>query len=277
MPLVNGENNHNLRSGKITEKTGSTSSPSYQAAKMTSLINANTNILLELKDVGRKICDIEKSVEFLSAKYDEMKVMYDKVIYDNLELKKSNAEIKKINAELQNENKQIKEDIQNIQQQAIRNNVVVFGIPNVSHQQLKTTFDKIIDVLKIKPEDVQIDDLYQKKTQTNQAPVFFKFNNFKNKLDFMQTVKVETANKNKIFAHDIGFPNNNNKIAFMDQLTDSNRHLLREAQSLRSHGYKYIWTKNGKIFTRQNDNDDIIIIKTLTCIESLKSENNITI
>lgn len=73
-----------------------------------------------------------------------------------------------------------------------------------NQQHLMTTFGKILEHLDIKPDDISIDDIYQKRTNNDTAPIIIKFNNYKNKLDFLQTAKLVTSRK-QIFANQIGF------------------------------------------------------------------------
>lgn len=81
------------------------------------------------------------------------------------------------------------------------------------------------------------------------------------------------VNKKLLYANNIGFNNNNNKIIIVDQLTDTNRHLLREAKQLKRHGFQYIWTKNGKVLVKRREDSDAIIITSIEHIETLKTQN----
>lgn len=92
-----------------------------------------------------------------------------------------------MNIELQNENSQLREEINSLQQNAIKNNFVIFRIP-------KTTFNNIIQNLQIRQQDIEIEDMYQIKTRTDQAPVFIKFSNYRNKTDFLQAAKQLKSN-----------------------------------------------------------------------------------
>lgn len=83
---------------------------------MKTLINANSNILSECKIIGEKVNGVEAAIEFLSAKYNEMKTMYDNIFKENEELKKSIKNIQDINIELKDENTKIKSEIDLIQQ-----------------------------------------------------------------------------------------------------------------------------------------------------------------
>lgn len=89
-------------------------------------------------------------------------------------------------------------------------------------------------------------------------------------MDFLQATKHTISNKNHITANQIGFENNKKRISIVDQLTERNRNLLREAKTLHIHGYKYIWTKNGKICVRKTNESEIIIIKCMEEVTDLK-------
>lgn len=154
---------------------------------------------------------------------------------------------------------------------------MIFGVPLLKDfHSLDLTFKKIVQELKIPAESIHIDDIYQKKNNIDQSqsPIFIKFQTYKNKIDFKQAAKYTMNTNNKfLYANELGF-SKNNKIIFVDQLTDVNQNLLREAKQLRAHGFKYIWTVNGRILAKQNDNSNVIVIKSKNCIESLKSRNS---
>ena len=48
-----------------------------------------------------------------------------------------------------------------------------------------------------------------------------------------------------------------------ENLTQRRKHLFWQAkQKVKKLNYEYIWTKNGQIFVRKNENEDKILVKT---------------
>lgn len=255
----------------VSTPTSSITTKANDDKTIQSMSSSIREILQEVKALARKLTEVESAIEFLSGKYDEMKRLLENTNKENTAIKLSQTKIDAMNIEIQNENLQMREKINSLQQNAINNNVVIFGIPNLKdYNSVKTTFNNLIQNLEIRQQDIEIEDMYQIKTRTEQAPVFVKFSNYRNKTDFLQAAKHSMSNKGHITADQIGFTNNQKRVAIVDQLTERNRNLLREAKSLRSQGFKYIWTKNGKICVRKTSESNIIIIKTMAEIDELK-------
>lgn len=237
------------------------------------LVKSNQDLQISNNTIIQKLKDVEASMDFLSTKYDEIKLLYDKITNENAQIQKSNVEMKTENQQLHHKLLLVNTEINDIKQHQIRNNMVIFGAPNIRDTiSLKLAFKNLMDKLHIRQEDVEITDIFQKRTNTEQAPIFVSFKNYKTKLDILQIAKTH-----KLFAHNLGFENNNNKITMVDQLIDNKQILLKESKILRSHGFKYIWTRNGQVLVRQTDTSNIIIIKSLDCIENLKSNTNVTL
>lgn len=282
----------NTRSGTGKQTTQKTSTPTTtnsnivtQSALVTNhndnnnniqqILNTNKLLLSQNAEILKKLNDVEHSIQFLSDKYDVLKAMYDKVVVDNAALQQTNVETSQKYHDLEQQNNELHTTINEIKQNEIKNNLVIFGAPSVKdHHSLQITFKNMLSNLNIPENSIEIEDIYQKKTNTEQSPIFIKFRRLQNKIDFKQAVKHSiTTNKKFMYAKDIGFNGNVNKIIFVDQLTEVNRVLLKEAKQLRAHGYKHIWTVNGKILVKRNDDSIPILIKTLNCIIELKNQN----
>lgn len=250
-------------------KQAQSSTPNKNDEMMKKIINSNMEILQSNKTILQKVTEMEKALEFLSSKYDELKIKYELVIQENVQIKKANNDIIIQNNTVKGDIQQLQQTLNNIKQENMKKNIVLFGAPSVANpHSLNVIFQKLLDHLNINREEVELEDIYQMKTNEPQAPIFIKFKHYKTKIDFMQ------ANKNmRTFANNIGFDNNNNKIILADQLTENNRNLLKEAKSLRNHGFKHIWVKNGNVLVRKSDNSEVIIVKTLNDIRNLKSQN----
>lgn len=275
-PNTRGNNKPIQPPGNSTPNTSSgTAQSNNDKLSIQQIIKTNNLLLQQNKEILKKLTDMEIAMQFFSQKYDELKLMFDQTTADNIQLKQTNEAIINKNIELEKQNITINNDINEIKQNEIKKNIVIFGIPNVNdYHSLVLTFNNILKHLNINKDDVDIADIFQKKTRTEQAPIFIKFNNYKNKIDFIQAVKSYTrTNKTNLFTSDIGFVNKN-KITVVDQLTEANRRILREATILKGHGYKYIWTWNGKIFVKKHETAEMVVITCMKDIELLKSPNS---
>jgi len=55
-----------------------------------------------------------------------------------------------------------------------------------------------------------------------------------------------------------------------EHVTIKNQKLLKTAKALRDHGFKYVWSKNGKVFVRANNDSRIIHIGKVEEVDRLK-------
>lgn len=154
-----------------------------------------------------------KSTELLSKQYDELLKKHNLISEENMEMI---TEIKEISTNYNNINIKINE----MKQNELKGKLVVTGIPILNDRnKLHTLFDELITKLGVPIEDVQLVDIFQGKrihSATQSAPI---------------SVEVLSDDvKNTII-----------------QLAKTNNDILHEANQQRSHGFKFIWTKNGKV------------------------------
>lgn len=223
-----------------------------------------------LDDVMRELREVKESINFMSTKYDELIIKVNSVMDDNKKLHKENQNIINHNSKLQEEVDSLTAFVNDTKQYDLKNNVVIFGLPPMrTAAEAKTSFAKIMQKVDINEDELGVVDIYQKKNSHNNtvAPIVVKFQEFNIKNNILQLMKT-TA----ISTKDIGLTTTN-RIRITDQLTPFNQQLLNEAKQLRSHGYKYIWYKHGKIMIRKNSDSEIITIKSLGHIETLKCHN----
>lgn len=62
---------------------------------------------------------------------------------------------------------------------------------------------------------------------------------------------------------------NANRIYINEQLTKFNFNLFNHAESLKQHGYNYVWYKFGKIFVRKTGNSNILVIRSMKMVDNL--------
>lgn len=121
---------HNTRgktaiSGK-TSTPNATTTPNIPATKTKDGNNWHQVLFAQNKEILRKLTDVEKAVQFLSDKYDELKIMYDTVVSENISLK--------------NENTKIIDKLDVIEQ---NNNDLVNTINDIKQNDIKTTYSDI--------------------------------------------------------------------------------------------------------------------------------------
>lgn len=224
------------------------------------------------KEALLKFKEIKHALSFISAQYDDLIANHNRIIQDNEELNKHVKDLQVAQQQGQDEIDVLKHEFNKIQQQKMQNKIVVFGAPIAKdNTELKEIIMKISTNMQIQ-EEVNIVDIYQPKqnNNTNQsqnnnntAPIYVELNNAA-----IKTTIVKLSKAKKINTNDLGY-NHKTKIVIADRMTPHSQMLFNAAKNLRNNGFKFIWYKEGEIFARRNETSRIILIKSLTQINTL--------
>lgn len=232
---------------------------------------ADANVLQELKKVTSELTELKNSVQYMSDKYDELLTELKAEKDENKQLKEDMAQLNANHESLHSRFEAIENDWNNSKQELIRNNVVVFGFSDQASntQDVRNTVDKLLQKVNIEEVDA-ITDCYQRRSFNNRAgAIVLKFRNNNTKSVFLRVAK-----RLEINTSDLGLCNRKtNTIRLTEQLTPMNQQLLNEARQLRSHGFKFIWSRNGRIYGRKTPTAEILVLNNFNYIESLKSTN----
>lgn len=200
---------------------------------------------------------------------------------DQYELQKTqNAAFSEEIKILKNENAQIKLELQKLKRQFTEQdkeqrtrNIIIMGI-NSTSEDSKSRPNEVIKksekVLKyIEPNlamsDVKIKIINHNK---NNSPIMVicKTTELKNKImENRKTLGKVTGDKCGIDSQSTIFLN--------EDMTSEQRTLFKEARALRNNGFKYVWTKAGKVYARKNENSEANRITCLEDIHTLMGEN----
>lgn len=229
------------------------------------------NLVQELKNVTSELSELKISVQYMSEKYDDLLKEIKNGREENTQLREEIAQLTENNISLNSRFEVIEREWNQGKQELIRNNVVLFGFSDQANTKLEviSTVNKILHKVNMDKSDV-LNDCYQRSPNKNQpGAIVLKFKNTEAKNNFIKVVK-----RLELKTSDFGLcTKKSNLIRLSEQLTPLNQQLLNEARQLRTHGYKFIWSKNGRILARKSANSDILVIHNFDYIDSLKSTN----
>lgn len=226
------------------------------------------NEVITIKDLMDEIKDFRKSMEFMSAKYDELLNKHNLTLEENKHFKTQLQTISDENENLQKNINNINIDINEMKQNKLKRKLVITGAPIVENTEaLNSLYENIITKLDIPKEDTKIIDIFQGNrvnSVTQSAPIYIELqhNNIKDTI-------IKLARTKKLQGHQIGLDTRNH-IKIAERLTPYNKELLNKANQLRINGFKFIWVKNGKIYIRKNTDSQVINIKSVIELEKHK-------
>ncbi|XP_070531550.1 uncharacterized protein [Ptychodera flava] len=199
-----------------------------------------------------KLQDLQKSVTYVSNSFDEFNKQLQILTGENKDLKE---QLTKTTIELND-----------LQQYTRRNNLEISGIPQ---QDNENTDDIVVKVaaaagVRISSDDIDISHRLPRRTRRNSqdqhqpAPIIVKF--------VRRTIRNKIYSSKKLLkdktARHIGAATNY-RIFINENLTPTNKQLFYQTNQLRTaKQWKFIWTNNGKIYTRKTTDDPAIHIAT---------------
>lgn len=208
------------------------------------------NFMKEIKD---QICDVQKSVEFMSLKYDDLLEQFN-----SLEEERK-ADRKRI---LQLENK-----IESLERNSRVACIELINIPikkNESKNDLLKTIQNAGNILNIPIQKYDVKNIYRVNT-TNQAykPIVTEFSSVFMKDEVMSALKqFNTTNKeNKLNTVHLSLDGPKKPVYISESLTFKNKKLYAMARELaKSQNYTFCWVSRGLVYLRKKEGSPAIRI-----------------
>ena len=225
----------------------------------------------KLKPLEDKMEGLVKSVEFISAKYDELLIKHQYIEEMSNGLVKENQLLKKQVFNLQNQSEQMCVNFNELEQYGRQDCLEIRGIPVQEGEDTDTLVCSIGNLVNvnIKAEDISISHrLKSNPTARNQSPaIIAKFvrRSMRDKLYHARKYLKEKSTK------DVGLGTiSEKKIYIAESLTRKNKILFNKCLEIKkSLNYKYIWTNQGNIYLRRDSSSPKKLISTTNDLDSL--------
>lgn len=232
-----------------------------------------TNIILQnlkediIKGLSSKFKSVQESADFCSNKITDFELKLN-TINNQIKiietLKQENIELRATTAELSRK-------VDNLEQYSRLNNVVINNFPERSNENIFSIAKDIANTAGIDfNEEVEYGHRVPHQNRDNRQPrsIVLRFVSRRKKESFLSSAK---KCKN-LSTTDLKIEGPQHTIYVNDHLTPFNNYLFKKARdSFRQHGYKYIWTRNCKIFVRKSDTTGISNITSEVDISRLLS------
>lgn len=256
--------NKSEQTQSITEKSELTEmDANNDPSNLTALVK---NLILK-EDFLEQILDrvIEKVVFKLKDSID-----FNTKIIDDLrsELSKRDEIINNLQEQLKRIHSNFEEEVEEISQYSRRNNIEIHGIPELPQENVYNLVSDIGKALEcnINKKDIDVAHRVPSSNKSLPRPIIVKFINRWQKGEIM----IAKRNK-KLLTSSIGIPSPEKPIFINDHLTPRTKGILRKAKDLRNKGFKYVWSRDGKIFVRKDEASQAIVIKSLDDVVKLET------
>lgn len=233
---------------------------SKQISDMTKMLAEALSRLENLEKKLDKQCTtteaIEKSMEMLASKYDDLLAKNAKHEKQIDTLNKVSAELAGKLAEKEAEIVQLKATVNNVEQYSRRKNIEIHGVAQRPDEDLRQVLLDLSSKLEIKtPEKQSVEAIHRLKAKQDKIPaIIVRFRD-------QEERDVWLSKKNAL---------RNEKIFINENLTTAQKQLFWQCRQVgKQKNYKFVWMSNGKIFARKIEGATGIRINTEKDLEKL--------
>lgn len=223
----------------------------------------NRNMMAEFKT-------LQTSVQFMSDKFDDM-------AKENQEMKKEmEAQQQQNNKNLEQftvikkENTEMRLRINSLENMSRLSNLEIHGVPEAQNENTKRIAVSLMKLVHPNICDTDVDNCFRVRKigginpNSRPNPIVVQLQS-KQKRMMVISDRKKLAGKN---FHDIGI--DATRVYINENLTPFSRQLFYRANTLKkSNGWKYIWTRNGSIKMRKDDNTPVLNIEDMQDLEKI--------
>lgn len=218
----------------------------------------------EFQAMKDNIREFERSIKFISEKNDEIQKSISDTNVDIKRLKSENSNLRNELKDLQKNLKAVECDFSKQEQWARQQNVEIIGVPEKTGECLTDIVRRIAEKAGQNILDADIDFAHRVKSRrssgTQPRTIIARFKQRHTKDTFLSATR-KTKN---LSTRDIISSTEEPKTIFINEhLTVRNKKLLLDSKAkAKLHGYRYVWTKNCRIYVRRSDSSPPILIST---------------
>ena len=180
------------------------------------------------------------------------------------------AIINQLQKKLEEKDKEIKDNLHEFEQHYRNNYIELHNVPENENEAIKDLEGIVVAVSKeigveIKREEIEAIHRIPTKNSSRPKPIIVEISSRKKRNQLL------TAKKGKRIIHDKVFRNGKSELVYINEsLTKYHKELLYKSKSAATEkGYKFTWTKDGKIYTRKTETSTVKRIKNENDLDKL--------
>lgn len=229
-----------------------------------------SNIISEQKNLTDLVDSFQRTISFLSDRYDELKTALD-VKTENI------TSLEKSNTTLQEAVQSLTKRLNNTEQHARANNVEIQCVPE---DKSENVIDKLLDISKVIKSKVKDADISQctriaKKDSESTRPrsILVKFNTPRLRDEFLAAaIQFNRSHpQDRLNTSHLGATTDKvQPIYVVEHLSADNKSLHAAARArAKELGFKFVWVRNGRIFMKKSEDSDRIFIDSAEKLKDL--------
>lgn len=252
-------------------------------------LNKNSNLLLAIRNevkeaISRTILgelskireelsglqNIKVSIEYLSGLFDSVKQELEEAKTEIANLKKENSNLREIVATNNS-------TINQLEKESRSSNIELHCVPEYRSENLVKVVEQIGSIIKVPILEGHISKCTRiakfNKNSSRPRSVLVKFGNQLLRDRFLAgVINYNKSNTdNKLNTSHIGIAGDKSPIYISENLTAAAKEIHGATRIFaKEKGYRFVWTRNGKIFLRKSISSDIIVVKNKEQLKSLE-------
>nr|CAI5847328.1 unnamed protein product [Callosobruchus analis] len=211
-----------------------------------------------LKMMNRKFAEDEKALTFNGEVMDELQKTIKLITDENKNLKKEQKKVKEHVKELEKKITILEKRLNKEEELGRRKNIVITDLKDDKNasNNVKKVFSKLSEV----DEDYQISILPTVNVDKSVIVVQFKTEERRNRI----LVKKKTM---FLDSENCGIDDKKSKIFMNEDLSRPTRELYKQGRELRQKEIQYVWCKNGQVYARKAEGEQMVKINSVADIE----------
>jgi mRNA-degrading endonuclease YafQ of YafQ-DinJ toxin-antitoxin module len=207
-------------------------------------------------EMQKEIIALQQSAQFNSDVQEECSRNINK--FNNME-----KNVDKLEEEIKNlrlQNREMKLQVNLNEQRERQLNVEIMGVPELKNENLIDIVTKICKSIEL---DILINDIVRVNRVTPRIKLQGRPRVIIAKLSstLLKDNMISLARKNHVNTNNIDMAGEPKAIFVNEHLTPYNKQMFKKCKEFaKNNQYKYVWTKNGKIYLRQNDTSPAVQI-----------------
>lgn len=234
-------------------------------------INTNkflNNITKEVeKAIRKELRELNESLQFHSAKLDEVVEHIDAFKKTIKVLEKKNTELTNKNNNLETRLGALEQQIQEMEQEKLSKVIEIANVPCQKNEEVNEIVKKVAIKLKLPTEEIKSARRLQGRKDQN-TNIKVEFNDEVIKEKWIMAAKNVKTTVSDIYPTD---RSNNNIVYIREAMTKLNKQIFWNAkQELKNNQkFKYVWFKKGFVRARKDENEKTYILRTMGDVYAL--------
>lgn len=210
----------------------------------------------------------EHSIASISEELKSVKLELTKISEVNENLATKVATLENKNNQMTNDLSKLKTENELLKQYTRMNNLEIHGIPVLKNEDVTEIVKNLGKVLQVQVNNSDIDCCHRLPASRPEMPppLLVKFCSRGKKNEILYAKK---SRKEHLKSVELGINAPSRPIYINEHLTEINKLLHKQARDLKKAGYKYVWTRDCKIYARQHESAKTHRIQTEEDVQRL--------